>query len=638
MPNFSRKYLNIILLSLLIIFLPWLENDQKSIGYFLLVLVSGIISLITDWKKIRLDIINLLFLLFLFVSSVSTVLSLSKARSFFELLRYLSYFLIFVNIRTLPLTLKIKLKKIYIFSIIINSILLSVIAWSFVMGRPLLFNPGSGMNLYYKSFGHNKLVDILLFSIPIVVMLFIKYKLEKHILYRILSVIFIFLISALLITVSKSGYMIVITMFILIGLYVRILEIKKYFSYISFIILPVFLLYFLSIISSYSNITDRYPLLKIFYKPMYLDYRWDYMRISVKGLSYSPLFGMGLDNYRIINKLWQEKPYSWSTYGENHYLLLLTETGIFGGVIFSLIIILSLYTLFQTYVLDKRYKLEEIGILLALLASALHVFFSVDWQFLSIFLFFWTGLALLLPGTDIEQNGQNQIFVNSFRIISILLIVFGVTNLASYYFYTFGIRSNSNISLTASSKLGWMDFRRQMDIGRYYFLKKDDTNAFDYYTKSARLDPYNSSNYYFLGLINFQNEDIYNGTINYQKAVSLNPKELQLYLWEIFRNILKETGKSVDEEDIDTAIKYFRWNRNVFPKFTETVYGKDKLNIIDEDLVSNKIDISLKIKHFTDVSYYMNSPIRLSDEEIQLILKKIKINGKEIIDIISKKS
>lgn len=125
MPNFSRKYITLSLLTLLLIFLPWLENDQKSIGYFLLILSSGIIGVKTDWKKIRLDIINLLFLLFLFASSVSTVLSLSKARSFFELLRYLSYFLIFVNIRSLPDITRVKLKKIYVVSIIINSILLS---------------------------------------------------------------------------------------------------------------------------------------------------------------------------------------------------------------------------------------------------------------------------------------------------------------------------------------------------------------------------------------------------------------------------------------------------------------------------------------------------------------------------------
>jgi len=111
--SFSQK-IWLIIFSFLLFFLPYLEGDLRTFGYIFLLLSSGLIGLTSKWKNTNFDLIELFFLLFLVIASLSTIFSDGKTRSFLEVLRYLSYFLIFLSIRRLDIYVWNKLKTVYI--------------------------------------------------------------------------------------------------------------------------------------------------------------------------------------------------------------------------------------------------------------------------------------------------------------------------------------------------------------------------------------------------------------------------------------------------------------------------------------------------------------------------------------------
>lgn len=396
----KSEFIILSLLAFLLILLPWFEHDQRGIGYVLLLLGSGLIGLLFDWKRVKFDLLDCSFLLFLIFASISTIFSWSVGRSFMELARYLAYFIHFVSIRRFAENNLRNLKKIYIFSILIDSFLLSLISWLFTFSIPIIPHPSSGTNLYHATYGHNKLADLLIFAIPITYFMMLKLRIISNLKYKLSLGMLVFFVITFSATFSKSGYLVLI---MIIGLIYYLssknntikTNLNKIQKMLVLLILPVFLIHIFIVANTYFFKICGKGEYSLYCKNLAFDWRWDYFAIAIKALRERPLIGIGLDNFRYLSKMWQSQPASWSDHGENYYFTLFSEVGIFGAGTLTFLILSTLYKTFQK--LNSEKNMFPFGIFFALVGSAMHTFFTVDWYFLSIFMYFWVGLAILLP-------------------------------------------------------------------------------------------------------------------------------------------------------------------------------------------------------------------------------------------------
>lgn len=378
-----------LILLLVFIFLPVIESYDRILALNFLLIISLILSfVIFRRKRLHIDTPVILFSLFLLLSLITLPLSLSSGRSFTELTRYLAYFLIFISLRD---SNNQDVSLLYKRSVIVTSLILSFlfVLYSFFPGKlPLL---ESGMNLIFPYFGHNRLVDILILSLPLIIFQYLKEQKNKIFWLSL----FLFELIILFFTYGRGG-MIALSLSLLIYIWLEggnRANLRK-------IILTIGFLSCLFILSSfiYSNfhLTGKFqgrP--QGLFKPLILESRFDYYRQALRGFARFPVFGSGLDTFRYVSKLYQEKPLNWSWYVHNHYLQIFQETGGVGGSLFLLLILTLIIRAFRQ-VKTTGVK-SNWPIVIGLTASSFHVLIDYDWQFVSVFLFIWLAFAILVP-------------------------------------------------------------------------------------------------------------------------------------------------------------------------------------------------------------------------------------------------
>lgn len=299
--------------------------------------------------------------------------------------------------------------------ILINTILLSFLSLFSSLPQLIVTPSEIGMNLFYPVFGHNRIANILLFAIPLAVISSFSSTGRKRIVFFTLSLFF----GVILFLSLGRGAIISLTFAFLFSLFLFRLRNEKWNRFLS--ILTLFTILFLLssfIYSNFSGVTSQSTnIIKGLYKPVSDEKRFAYLLQGKEGFFSSPLVGTGLDTFRYISKKYQTAQLNWSWYLHNHYLELFVETGIMGGLLFAFLI-LAFFTSGYRFILSQ---LEEnkmyLGVFIGLLASSIHSTIDFDWHFLSIFLFFFAGFALLLPYTTGEKRIRFGIFPFLFLII-----------------------------------------------------------------------------------------------------------------------------------------------------------------------------------------------------------------------------
>lgn len=384
----------------LLFFLPVIESFNHQLGLNLLLVSSLLICFkFFSTKKIIIDKINTLWAIMLFVFTISSFYSDAPARSFAELLRYAAYFLIFISIRSSSQPKKL-INRFFLPMIIINSVLLSLLFVLYTLPFFKLtppnpnWGPFYGMNLFYHSWGHNHLADILIFAIPLSIIQTEISRIKIHkICWLTISMVFLFFL------VLSLGRTAIISFALSLFIFITIKKshILGWWGLAVGIITIIFILssFYISNFTRYPN-TSFFPFNK-FYKPTVREDRFVYFHKAIVGLQRRPLWGTGLDTYRLLSQ--SIRPYSQIWYVHNHFLQIFTETGIIGGVLFLLLIILLLYKSLQNSLRTKQRKFIHIedGIIIALFASSIQSLLDYNWQYYSIFFLFWVGFALIYP-------------------------------------------------------------------------------------------------------------------------------------------------------------------------------------------------------------------------------------------------
>lgn len=368
--------------------LPIVESLNNQYG-LLLLLVGSIFVFLKSFlqKEIHLDLIDNLFLVLLIIFFISFQTSWSYKESFMETMRYLAFFMIFIAIRH-SLENR-RMITFYVYLILINSIILSILLLinNYLMNYKLKYVLDD-INLIYAKTRHNHIADILIFAIPIT--LFIKT--DKKIYKLLLNFLRLFLITVLIFSYSRGA---LLSLSLAFGIYFFLSKSKSYFlhKWIGLIfILTILFLTSSFVISNIISVPKQYrSFIKVINRPVKEEMRFEYISQAYKGFLTNPLFGTGVGTFRYVSQLYQNKSDSWSGYAHNHYLEIFTESGVFGGIVFLLLISLCLHKSYQNILSS-----ENEGIFIALLSSSIHSLLDADWHFNSIFLLYWLGLALLV--------------------------------------------------------------------------------------------------------------------------------------------------------------------------------------------------------------------------------------------------
>lgn len=498
----------------LLFFLPVIESFNRTLGFDLLLISAAFMALHTVKRgNLIRDKIDYLWIMLLTVFAVSTIFSWSLSRSYTELTRYIAYFLIFVSIRNYADKEKM-IKYFFLPSVVVNSMILSILSALYslpFLPLPVIFD---GMNLFYPTFGHNRIADLLIFSIPVSIAIYLyqeKVGNKQRNFFFLLSILLI-----LMLVISQGrGVMLSLSFAFLLLILLKKNQadiVTKYFRWV--IGITLLSITFLSISFIYSNLTvkqdDYKHIVKGLYKPAKNELRFEYFRQALKGVSFSPIFGTGLDTFRYLSRMYQIKPSIWTWYAHSHYLELFAETGISGGILFlSLIVILFIKSLKclhypQEDNLPSHVEFTSIALFIALLASSLHSFIDYDWHYLSVFLYLWIIFALFnFPFKKLDN--KNRPFHRIFLLI--ILLSFSIK-------FLFPLDSNETI--------------KRADL---YLKNNDWISAMTILQRAYQLDKANSD--LILKISKLYSAERRNEEANYwyNKAILLYPKEEKFFFY-----------------------------------------------------------------------------------------------------------
>lgn len=416
-----------VLAFIIITFLPLVEILSRVKGFILLFIISCIFGFTQVKKKIKFDLLEYIFLSFLIVSAVSTYYSWSFSLSLSELLRYISYFLIFTTLRRINIS-------------------------------------------------------------------------------------------------------------------------SKYIFFISLIF--------------------TYTLLNVILNPLiHENVRFEYWRQAWEGFRLSPIFGIGPDTFRYVSIRFAPDQRYFSTYPLNYFIQLLMETGIIGGSLFLLLMVVSFIKIINSGIYKK--DIFHYVLFLGTIGFVVYNFVENNWQNISLFLYFWIILSVFLP---IRITVKNRSIISKSIYIS-LFILFLVTTLS----FTTGklllyLAKKDDMNITslqiASFLIPW-EAKQQQDLATIALSNSNLMNQYylvrRYNDLALALDPLNSNYHLFRG--NFENEiNEYLTARNYFiKTILLNPPGKDEIYRELSTTYIKEAQKYYDEGNIFKSKSILLEQQKVFP-------------------------------------------------------------------------
>lgn len=590
---------NLALLSFLVLLpLPIVESFNRELA-FLFMGIGGILIFIPQLDKpLKIGLIELIFLLFLIIAAFSTVTSISIGKSFQEFLRYLVYFIIFVSISS-NANLQIQAQKYLFISAIFGSIVLSIITLFFLSGIPSnmgISPPSSGMNLFYPTFGHNRLSNILIFSIPMASALLISSTTKTHQLF--LTIITSFLMIMLILTSGRGAMLsLALALIVVYLLTYKKFKNKEYQNIWSSItlglgvstIIILLLSFFFSNLQFLGKGVGEY---KGLYKPVIFEQRFEFYQQAIEGFSRLPLFGSGLDTFRYISKQLQIQPNYWSWYAHNHFLQLIAETGFIGGLIFLIFILFLFKFLYKSVALTV--DIMKWGIFTAIFASTLHSLIDFDWQFYSIFLYFWIAMAVLMP-----KKRLNKVWLKPRTLILLTILL-----LAAQVFFN----KDSDKVMTKADSL---------------IQENKNSQALIILNRAYRLDPSYDELPKKIGSLYQESGNFDTAHQWYHQAIVLHPLGSVDYIKKDFYLYLDQVKISLEESKNEEAGRYLDQTYFYYPLFHQIVGGYE----FYKDTKASEINISM-LQQYTSLIIAKIEDYQLKPDEINSIVNNLQTNEK----------
>jgi len=396
------------ILLLLLVFLPAFEgvfSDFPKSLVFVLVLPLGL-ALVR--RKVLKDRIFWAFSLFLGLAFVSTLFSVSFSRSINAWFFYFFYFVAFLTVRD-GLDDKKRFSRIFLTILLAVSAIACFFSFYYLaLGAPPPFESG---NLIFANFGHNHLVDLLVLSLPVAFCLFLTSKTRKQF-YLWLALVLVF-VSGFVLSFSRGGiFFAILALALCLVFNKKAFRKKKLTGWFLVLVLFGSLFFFLN-----SRLLTWQA-------------RVEYWRQAAVAFWQRPVFGTGLDTFRLSSIKHQKVPDNWSSHVHNHFLQMFSETGIFGGMAFLVLIGLILKKGFKNVgeTVDREKNLM-LGFFVGILTSCLHSLVDYDWQFPAVFLIFWVmaGIVLKKPLSPRKTVNTRRMFKIIIVVLSFACFIFGLS-------------------------------------------------------------------------------------------------------------------------------------------------------------------------------------------------------------------
>jgi len=151
------------------------------------------------------------------------------------------------------------------------------------------------------------------------------------------------------------------------------------------------------------------------------------VKIAIK----NPFLGIGLGNFGRVYPVFQENVLYFSHYTHNYYAQIAAETGIVGFAFLMLIVFVILFwglkLIIRGEMKDNDHYLISLGLFSSILASMMHSFIDVDWNFPAIPHLFWIQVGLFFVFiSEFLPVKRFHLFKNSKLILTTIKVVVAI--------------------------------------------------------------------------------------------------------------------------------------------------------------------------------------------------------------------
>jgi O-antigen ligase len=242
------------------------------------------------------------------------------------------------------------------------------------------------MNLLYPNYGHNHVVDILLFGFPVALLYWIHTKKTFYALFVV------FFIAGTVFSFARAALIMeaVFINCVVFYFFVKKQKIKKAFVVVSLVVTS-FVLVFLCI--PYDRIHVNGAIYPKYAKQNNFDNtRFEYWRQASVAIRERPFFGSGPGTFYLQSKRLQKQPEAYSWFAHNVVLEQLVEIGIVGTLLLFFCIYSALRQGFQIPLFKNQIHACLVSALLLVFAVS-----AVDYalNYIVVWIIFWVTLAFI---------------------------------------------------------------------------------------------------------------------------------------------------------------------------------------------------------------------------------------------------
>jgi O-antigen ligase len=325
-----------------------------------------------------------------------TVFSDDIGYSFFSTLRLFDACLLYIiwySYSTFK-TNKVLIVSIQVFAIL--SIVVALICTLF----PSAFNFLPSMNLLFPLYGHNPVVNIIMFAYPISFASWFLTKNDKY----------LFLVAFFVLSTSLSFARQALFFETAIGLMVCLCFVSQKKNirktwFISTVLIAISLFFFFL---PYNRIQSNQELFPQRQKTQNLiESRMEYWRQATLSIKENILFGTGPGTFSLNSKKYQSFPERYSWFAHSFPLEVASETGFIGFVIFGSLI----YVLISESLGKISETKEKIALLSTVMCVFLYSFFDYSMNYIVVWFMFWICLGSLGGYSTYQKTKGNTLYI-----------------------------------------------------------------------------------------------------------------------------------------------------------------------------------------------------------------------------------
>jgi len=366
-------------------------------------------------------------------------------------------------------------------------------------------------NLLVPSYGHNNIVDILLFGIPVV---FFQIILGKS---RWSLIFFGAMMLGLLCSFARASMML-ISVFMGVATHYfwnTIARKKRCIILWSLCVVTIASVTLLCVPQqTYARYISSFITPKMVKSTESIQNRFEYIRQAWMSIRKRPLFGSGPGTFILASRRFQSAPTLYSRHAHNFFIEQVVETGIVGCILLYSLVVYPLFFLIKNWKShnDKGWRDRAIGIYSGIGLVILYSCTDFNLSFLVVSLLFW-GIV----GTFSYEADERR----TYRIWDTLLVSVSIIVLGVFYFFSFGSNIPGIRDLTP-----FRFFSLLREIDSIELLEKKPVTEIQSSLPFIRLVHKKNSEVFFAYAKRIQGDEVYAW---YPMVLSWDPKNVSLY-------------------------------------------------------------------------------------------------------------